>query len=467
MKRYGRVLICVLMVCLFFPGIGMAQTQEEWNLSCVYKLSVSSPVYSRTSGYGRDNPRGDYVTTLSANTYVKKGGGSGWVQVTWMSGGSTSSGYVWSEDLVRCASMVLVKDGDQEIMTDVSELDPNHDAIVNNNHVKELAPSLDAGDYSNVTYIKPTSYIDQAVQNATTEQEKWELHCSKKTTTSTTVYRSGNQNEVLMTIPAGTYFDITNSGTKWTGIEFMIDGTRYKGMIAGSSNYAETYTQVTGEDGMPDAVHELDPRYQAIVNGGGSGSNPSSSNPSAEPAVANGTSVSLLELGTVTAKVSSGGKTMEVPVADLVFAADIPEDKKMAVVYAPRTGKATLRSSASKDARAIKQCKAGTIVAVLGIGNTFTKVNYNGTAGYILTSCLQFHAPVEETQGNALISYNGKTNGSTTVNIRNQSEKDSAKVAVWKTGTEVIVLSHADGWYEIEAKGIRGFVMEEFVTVQQ
>lgn len=62
-----------------------------------------------------------------------------------------------------------------------------------------------------------------------------------------------------------------------------------------------------------------------------------------------------------------------------------------------------------------------------------------------------------------MLTYHGKTNGSTKINLRNSPDKTSAKVAEWKTGTEVTVLSHKDGWMMVEANGVSGYVLKEFV----
>ncbi|MBR6753115.1 MAG: SH3 domain-containing protein, partial [Clostridia bacterium] len=65
------------------------------------------------------------------------------------------------------------------------------------------------------------------------------------------------------------------------------------------------------------------------------------------------------------------------------------------------------------------------------------------------------------------LSYNGRTTGSTTINVRNAASGDSAKIAEWETGTEVEVFGQEKGWYEIEHDGIHGFVMEKFLTLQE
>ena len=50
------------------------------------------------------------------------------------------------------------------------------------------------------------------------------------------------------------------------------------------------------------------------------------------------------------------------------------------------------------------------------------------------------------------------------INVRCKADKKNAVVATWKTGTAVRILSIAEGWYEIEAKGIHGWVLQEYLT---
>ena len=170
-----------------------------------------------------------------------------------------------------------------------------------------------------------------------------------------------------------------------------------------------------------------------------------------------------MELGRTSSKIQYQSKTVSVSTSDLTFSENVPENKKLATIYAPRTGKASLRQTASSKGTLLKNCKAGTIVSVLAIGNGYTRINYKGTVGYIKTACLKFYGDSEST-AQGVLSYKGNTGGGTTVNVRNTPKGDSAKVAEWRTGTEVTILSHANGWYEIEANGMHGYVMEKYVT---
>ena len=345
-------------------------------------------------------------------------------------------------------------------------------------------------------------------------QEEWNLSCNYKTSQSTTVTRIVGDNEEYETIPANTYVRITDSvGDDRKVIRYMINGVTRSGMVP-SSCLIRCSSQYRQSDGMAENVHELDPNHDQILENndvilvapsllqdgtsdysgltfeepnspasqatqataGRSSSTSSSSQPKGnetpdgpeETAATRGNvQVTLEQLGSTTSKVRYKGTTTEVNTADLVFSSDVPEVKRIAVVYAPNTGKASLRAKASSSADVLKKCKAGTVVSVLEYWKKFCKINYNGSVGYILTSCLQFHSADEQPKGTGVLSYNGKSTGSTTINIRNDADGDSAKITEWRTGTEVLVFGIDGKWYEVEANGMRGFVKEEFLTMKE
>lgn len=174
--------------------------------------------------------------------------------------------------------------------------------------------------------------------------------------------------------------------------------------------------------------------------------------------------VTVDELGTYICKVSYLDKTEEFLTSDLNFGTDVPEDKKLAVIYTPRTGKASLRRSASGRAGALKQCKAGTLVIVLEYGMAYSLINYKNTAGYILTECLKFHGATEGIECKGMLGYKGKVSGGTTVNILLEADGGSRKIGEFRTGTEVAIINYGDEWCEIEVGGLRGFVMTEFLV---
>ena len=272
----------------------------------------------------------------------------------------------------------------------------------------------------------------------------------------------------------------------------MKNGVKKQGTI--KVKLIDCTSTIRKSDGLAYDIHEKDPNYDAKIKEGvlefdvtkysdssayylyraGAGPEPErkdgsnaveSQNASQTDTQASnsGTSVGIVELGRTSSKIQYQGKTVSVSTSDLTFSENVPENKKLATIYAPRTGKASLRQTASSKGTLLKNCKAGTIVSVLAIGNGYTRINYKGTVGYIKTACLKFYGDSEST-AQGVLSYKGNTGGGTTVNVRNTPKGDSAKVAEWRTGTEVTILSHENGWYEIEANGMHGYVMEKYVT---
>lgn len=370
MKQVKAVLL-ILLVTMLLPIGAVAQTQEEWNLSCNLKTSGSTTVY-------KIGTESEVQETIPANTYVKvyDSTGNDMKKIRYMIGGSIRTGKVYSSALVTCTSSIRGSSGYAE---GVHELDPNHDEILQNSEVITIAESLlqnGTTDYSGLNFSTPDSPTAQAAQ-----------------------------------------------------------------ATAGRSSSSSSSSQPRGSD-----THD---ESEATTTSRGN------------------VQVTVERLGSTTSKVRYNGTTTEVNTADLVFSSDVPEGKRIAVVYAPNTGKASLRAKASSSADVLKKCKAGTIVSVLEYGKKFCKINYNGSVGYILTSCLQFHSADEQPTGTGVLSYKGKATGSTTINIRNDADGDSAKITEWSTGTEVLVFGIDGKWYEVEANGMRGFVKEEFLTMNE
>ena len=325
-------------------------------------------------------------------------------------------------------------------------------------------------------------------------QLEFELRCNKKTGAAAVVYNTiSSDRYAIDNIPAGTYVQYGGRAHDgWVGIVYMKNGVQKRGWV--QVKIIDCSSKVRKSDGFLYNVHEKDPNYSQKVQEGdiefdvtkysdasayyryraGAGPEPERKDGSNAAETQNasqidtqesggGTSVGIVELGRTSSKIQYQGKTVSVSTSDLTFSENVPENKKLATIYAPRTGKASLRQTASSKGTLLKNCKAGTIVSVLAIGNGYTRINYKGTVGYIKTACLKFYGDSEST-AQGVLSYKGNTGGGTTVNVRNTPKGDSAKVAEWRTGTEVTILSHANGWYEIEAKGVHGYVMDEFLT---
>ncbi|MBQ7455967.1 MAG: SH3 domain-containing protein [Clostridia bacterium] len=177
--------------------------------------------------------------------------------------------------------------------------------------------------------------------------------------------------------------------------------------------------------------------------------------------------VELVTLGCVTSRVKSLGTVYEVDTADLYLDGE-PVLGRVAGIFAPNTGECSLRATASDSGKLLKKAKAGRLVIALEKKGNYTKILYGDQEGWVLTTCLKFYDADAQPLGAATLVYSqDKPNVRTTVNIRGKASKDGAKIAEWDTGTLLTVWSQSGGWCEVEYNGLRGWVMEQFISPEE
>ena len=177
--------IALILLLLLLPVMALAQTQEEWNLSCNWKTSCATPVLAT----GTREPQG----TLPANSYVKITGTliDDLCIIQYMINGQTTKGVVSRSNLIRCTSQYRKPDGWAD---NVHELDPEHDKILESNTVILVAPSLlqeGNKDYSGLDFELPDSPSAQAAQQTAGRGEKVE---AEKPAATTAPMQAANKN---------------------------------------------------------------------------------------------------------------------------------------------------------------------------------------------------------------------------------------------------------------------------------
>lgn len=178
-------------------------------------------------------------------------------------------------------------------------------------------------------------------------------------------------------------------------------------------------------------------------------------------------SVKLVTIGTAECLVSDGESTFAVPTARLSWTTEAPEEKRLACIYAPKTGKCALRAKAKADSRTLQQCAAGSIVVVLKVGVSFSRVLYEGREGFVRTQCLQYLvSPEPDTYTHALLKYEGKTTGNATVAIFYQIET-GCRIRQFRVGTEVVVLGEDNLWSIVEVGGLHGYVRTAYLEMSE
>ena len=178
--------------------------------------------------------------------------------------------------------------------------------------------------------------------------------------------------------------------------------------------------------------------------------------------------VQLVKLGLTECTVKTAqGDEIVVPSRCLKFSDQTDADHLLGVVYAPRSGEASLRESEGGSAKVIKQAKSGRIVVILqyDAGN-FTKISYDGVEGYIRTDCLIFFDGQVAPMGNGILHVKNKMDGSANVTVRADESTSAAKVAAWPAGMNVIVHSGNSKWYLVEYDGWCGHVQAQYLNVE-
>lgn len=175
--------------------------------------------------------------------------------------------------------------------------------------------------------------------------------------------------------------------------------------------------------------------------------------------------VSLQTLGVAMSEIYMDGEFLRVPTASLSWETEADDDQRIAVIYAPSTGKCTMREEASKKGKIIMTCKAGRVVTVLRVGDVYTRIVYDGVEGLVLNSCLKFYeTPDEDAFTTGLLSAKGKTNTTATVSVY-QLTKSRRRLDKIRVGAYLAVMDKVGEWYEVDVNGWHGFVKDANVTL--
>lgn len=282
-----------------------------------------------------------------------------------------------------------------------------------------------------------------------------------KISETTTIYQDNGDGTRTAngTIAAGTYvridhtFEGQDDHVKYASIVAM-DGTKGEVPTAklvsamvwiGNDSYHELYLK---EHGMPDASGDMphDPEVSAASSGRASESGSQTTgvqNRAASRVPAGNAAIALkAKLRSV-----SGNET--------------PEEMLVTFVYAPISGKASLREAADNDSKTLAQCSAGTVVTVLEVGKIHTLVDVNGQVGYLRNDCLRYTVlPQEQRLQGTLV-------GGGNINVRGGADKESARIAQWPAGTQVTVYGVDGNWCEVEYDGLHGWVASKYVVANE
>ena len=134
------------------------------------------------------------------------------------------------------------------------------------------------------------------------------------------------------------------------------------------------------------------------------------------------------------------------------------------------SGNLILRANASTTSNILAKLAKGTEVNVQSISNGWAKIVVNGKTGYVSTAYLTTTKPSYTSASNTPAPTQTtkkkfvKVSAGSYLNMRSSASTSSPVVAKLSSGTEVNVYSEKNGWAEVEANGIRGFVSTGYLA---
>ena len=360
-------IVSILLALTLLPAIALAQTQEEWNLSCNLKTSGSTTVYK----IGTEN---EVQETIPANTYVRiYDSVKDMKKIRYMIGGSIRTGKVYSSDLVKCTSSVRGSSGYAE---GVHELDPNHDEILKNNKVITVAESiLQSGttDYSDLTFELPDSPAAQAAQatagrkSADKQQDSpAEVQPSVEASQPASTAQKKSTNSTQKKSASTTSQSTRKTTTKGEKLDMSLTMDVPEG-----GQLAVIYTPNTGKCSLREKASNSSKLIKQCKAGH---------------------LVLVLEKGSQFTKINDNGYVGYVQTRCLQFFDELPE--AIGTAKLSYNGKATggttvnVRHTASKKSRKVEEWRTGTTVTVFSYADGWYEIEHDGVYGYVMDEFL-------------------------------------------------------------------------------
>lgn len=162
--------------------------------------------------------------------------------------------------------------------------------------------------------------------------------------------------------------------------------------------------------------------------------------------------VTMVRPGLLSSVVELDGEEQTVPTTALTWERGESEHA-LAIVYAPRTGEATMWQK-STGKQAICKLKAGSVVLVLEKGGKYTKVLGEGKVGYVITSALTLTDPVEDGE---------EQTASRKLTLRLEAKAKGRSLTTIPKGTVLTVLATEGKWALVEYDGLAGYVETKYL----
>ena len=170
--------------------------------------------------------------------------------------------------------------------------------------------------------------------------------------------------------------------------------------------------------------------------------------------------------GALMSRVTLGEEQLRVPTRDLSWSTTGSGEPLLAVVT-KKSGVSFLDGNGKAKEGIRAKLSWGTLLPVLEVGEDSYYVFYKGKFGYISRKGAETLPVSRDRFETALVSLNGRTAGTSPVNIRmSASAKGKIVGTGWKPGTPIALVRKEGEFWLAEGKGLRAWIHEKYVTLE-
>ena len=408
---------------------------------------------------------------------------NGWSQVTYL----TQTGWVMTKYLTMIPDESAGGDAEEyaRVTTVSGSLNLRADANKNAKILAEIPEGTMIPVYEKTTNWTRTSYAGHNgwVMNAfltfSGNDEGSDGDTPSATTTATVTGGSLNLRAskstsatIFLQIPTNTVVPVLEKDGDWTRTTYG----GHTGWVMSKYLKANTAGESGGEQAPETQPDTPSATKTAVVTGGGLNLRASKSTTARILVqIPDKTKLTLLETGSTWSKTTYAGKTGWVMTKYLTITDDEPDDTPPAdqpTVTPPSDsgstpsaqttvvigGKLNLRSGESSSAGILLRIPDNATVTVLNRGATWSRVQYGGLTGYVMTKYLSF--TTSGTAGTAKV-----TTASGSLNMR-EDARSGARILLQIPQNAYVTLHSKQGdWCLVSYRGTTGYVMTKFLTI--
>ena len=175
--------------------------------------------------------------------------------------------------------------------------------------------------------------------------------------------------------------------------------------------------------------------------------------------------VSIEYTGAMITKVNRDGESFRIPTRDLLMTGAAPGSQQVALVTA-KNG-TTLKDGNGKQISGKRKIPRQTMVLLLEAADDSLYAWWDNAFGYLTPEDVEVLPAVPESFPTGTIAINGNTTGALEMTVHLNPKAKSTGIATWKSGTPVAVVEKQDEFYLVEGKGLRGWVHEKYIQLDQ